>query len=153
MEIVTCELPPVSIVGMEGGAWPGHNPAPSLWEQANARFGEVEALALRDESGAPVGVWGAMSDLSRSFLPWGDSFTRGLYLAGIQVPDSARPPGLDKVDPARLRLPSGPNGRGLRRRVPGGIGRIRAAGAVPGRGSAGVPAPGGGRTAVFVLSI
>ena len=92
MEIVTCELPPVSIVGMEGGAWPGHNPAPSLWEQANARFGEVEALALRDESGAPVGVWGAMSDLSRSFLPWGDSFTRGLYLAGIQVPDSARPP-------------------------------------------------------------
>ncbi len=92
MEITVCELPPVSIVGMEGGAWPGHNPAPSLWEQANARFGEVEALALRDESGAPVGVWGAMSDLSRSFLPWGDSFTRGLYLAGIQVPDSARPP-------------------------------------------------------------
>lgn len=93
MEITVCELPPVSIVGMEGGAEPGHTPAPALWEQANARFGEVEALALRDESGAPVGVWGAMSDLSRSFLPWGDGFTRGLYLAGVQVPDSAQPPG------------------------------------------------------------
>ena len=93
MELMTCELPAFSVIGMEGEAWPGHNPAPALWERANARFGEVEALALRDESGAPVGVWGAMSDLSRSFLPWGDGFTRGLYLAGVQVPDSAQPPG------------------------------------------------------------
>ena len=52
MEIIICELPSVSIIGMEGGAEPGHNPAPALWEQANARFSEVEALALRDENGA-----------------------------------------------------------------------------------------------------
>ena len=55
MELMTCELPAFSVIGMEGEAWPGHNPAPALWERANARFGEVEALALRDESGAPVG--------------------------------------------------------------------------------------------------
>lgn len=92
MEIVTCELPAVSIIGMEGEARPGHNPAPARWEAANTRFGEAETLALRDESGAPVGFWGAMSDLSRQFLPWTDGFSRGLYLAGVQVPPEALPP-------------------------------------------------------------
>lgn len=92
MEIVTCELPAVSVIGMEGEAKPGHNPASALWEKANARYNEVEALALQDENGAPVGFWGAMSNLSRSFLPWEDGFSRGLYLAGIQVPPEALPP-------------------------------------------------------------
>ena len=92
MEIVTCELPAVSVIGMEGEAEPGHNPASALWEKANARFGEVEGLALRGENGAPVGVWGAMSDLSRSFLPWEDGFSQGLYLAGVQVAPEALPP-------------------------------------------------------------
>ena len=92
MEIITCELSAFSVIGMEGEAEPGHNPAPALWQVANARFGEVEALALRDKNGVPVGVWGAMSDLSRSFLPWEDGFSRGLYLAGVQVPAGAEPP-------------------------------------------------------------
>ena len=92
MEIVVCELPAFSVIGLEGRAEPGFNPAAALWERANARFGEVEALALRDENGVPVGVWGAMSDLSRSFLPWADGFSRGLYLAGVQVSDSTHAP-------------------------------------------------------------
>lgn len=92
MEIVACELPAVSVIGMEGEARPGHNPVPALWEQANARFEEIAPLALRDESGAPVGIWGAMSDLSRQFLPWTDGFSRGLYLAGAQVPAGVEPP-------------------------------------------------------------
>ena len=92
MEIVSCELPAFSVIGMEGEAWPGHNPSSALWEKANARFGEVEGLALRDEKGTPVGIWGAMGDLSRQFLPWTDGFSRGLYLAGVQVPPEALPP-------------------------------------------------------------
>ena len=92
MEIVTCELPACSVIGIEGRAEPGHNPAPALWEAANARFGEVEALALRDGTGMPVGIWGAMSDLSRQFLPWTDGFSRGLYLAGVQAPADVEPP-------------------------------------------------------------
>lgn len=91
MEMVFCDLPSFSVIGIEGRAEPGRNPAPALWAEANARFGEVSALALRDENGVPVGVWGAMSDLSRSFLPWED-FNRGLYLAGAQVPAAAQPP-------------------------------------------------------------
>ena len=92
MEIVVCELPAVSVIGMEGEAKPGHNPTSALWEKASARYNEVEALALRDENGLPVGFWGAMSNLSRSSLPWEDGFSRGLYLAGVQVPPEALPP-------------------------------------------------------------
>ncbi|MDE6590661.1 MAG: GyrI-like domain-containing protein [Oscillospiraceae bacterium] len=92
MEIVNCDLPAFSVIGIEGEAEPGHSPVPALWEEANARFGEVEALALRDENGVPVGVWGAMSDVSRRFLPWEDGFSRGLYLAGVQALDSAQAP-------------------------------------------------------------
>lgn len=33
-----------------------------------------------------------MSDLSRSFQPWDDNFTKGLYLAGVEVPDDAEAP-------------------------------------------------------------
>ena len=40
----------------------------------------------------PVEIWGAMSDLSRQFLPWTDGFSRGLYLAGVQVPAGVEPP-------------------------------------------------------------
>jgi hypothetical protein len=33
-----------------------------------------------------------MSDLSRSFRPWEEDFTHGLYLAGVDVRDDAQPP-------------------------------------------------------------
>jgi len=35
---------------------------------------------------------GAMSDLSHSFNPWEDNFTKGLYLAGVEVLDGAQVP-------------------------------------------------------------
>ena len=33
-----------------------------------------------------------MSDFSRSFNPWEDDFTKGLYLAGVEVDDAAQAP-------------------------------------------------------------
>ena len=33
-----------------------------------------------------------MTDMSRSFRPWEDGFSRGLYLAGVEVRDAAQPP-------------------------------------------------------------
>jgi hypothetical protein len=33
-----------------------------------------------------------MSDESRSFMPWEDNFTKGLYLAGVECPMDADPP-------------------------------------------------------------
>ena len=37
------------------------------------------------------GIWGAMSDFSRSFKPW-DDFSRGLYLAGVECETDAEAP-------------------------------------------------------------
>ena len=39
-----------------------------------------------------VGFWGAMSDETMSFMPWTNNFTRGYYLAGIEVNKEAQAP-------------------------------------------------------------
>ena len=62
------------------------------WADANSHFAEVAHLAKKGENGNLVGVWGAMTDFSRSFLPWEDDFTKGLYLAGVECGDTAEPP-------------------------------------------------------------
>ena len=33
-----------------------------------------------------------MTDFSRSFQPWEDGFSKGLYLAGVECSDDAQPP-------------------------------------------------------------
>lgn len=33
-----------------------------------------------------------MTDFSRSFQPWEDGFSKGLYLAGVECPDDAQSP-------------------------------------------------------------
>ena len=43
-------------------------------------------------NGALLGIWGVMSDETRSFLPWTDGFSRGLYLAGVECPIDADVP-------------------------------------------------------------
>ena len=49
-------------------------------------------LAKKDENGNLVGIWGAMSHLSRSLKPWEDNFSKGLYLAGFECDDDAEAP-------------------------------------------------------------
>ena len=63
-----------------------------LWEDANGHFGEVAHLAKKTADGQLAGVWGAMTDFSRSFRPWEDNFSSGLYLAGVECVDDAQPP-------------------------------------------------------------
>ena len=60
-------------------------------DEANSHFGEIQNLAQKDENGNISGIWGAMSDFSRSFQPWED-FNRGLYLAGVECNDDAEAP-------------------------------------------------------------
>lgn len=92
MEIRTRIKKSFSVIGQEGATEEGADFVRALWARANARFPEVEPLAVRDEHGDLVGVWGLMSDLSRSFQPWEDNFTKGLYLAGVEVADDAQAP-------------------------------------------------------------
>lgn len=84
--------PSFSVIGKEGSTLDGQGFIQKLWEDANSHFDEVQALAKRDESGNLVGIWGAMSDFSRSFRPWEDNFTKGLYLAGVECADDAQTP-------------------------------------------------------------
>jgi len=85
--------PAFAVIGLEGRcpAEDGGNAVQRLWDEANRRFPEVAPLAKTGESGL-VGVWGAMTDESRTFRPWEDGFTRGLYLAGVECRDDAQPP-------------------------------------------------------------
>lgn len=91
MEIETCRKGPFAVIGKEGSTADGPGFIQRLWEDANSHFEEVRHLAQKDEKGNLAGIWGAMSDFSRSFLPWED-FSRGLYLAGVECAQDAEPP-------------------------------------------------------------
>ena len=97
------ELPRITIIGREGFCTKEKNAVRDLWEQARMHFREVADIGMKNADGSYVGFWGAMSDETRSFLPWTDGFSRGLYLAGIEVyEDTAAPAGWVKwVMPAR----------------------------------------------------
>ena len=97
------DLPEISIIGKEGLCTKEKNAVQDLWQQANTHFSEVADLGMKNADGSYVGFWGAMSDETLAFLPWMDDFSRGLYLAGIEVSeDTAVPNGWTKwVMPAR----------------------------------------------------
>lgn len=92
MEVKKCIKESFSVIGKEGSTEDGKGFIQKLWDDANAHFSEVASLAKKDEKGNILGIWGAMSDFSRSFNPWEDNFTKGLYLAGLEVTDDAQPP-------------------------------------------------------------
>ncbi len=92
MNINKCIKESFVVIGKEGSTNAGNGFIQNLWEDANSHFHEVEQLAKKDDKGNIVGIWGTMSDMSRSFLPWEDGFTKGLYLAGVECLDTAEAP-------------------------------------------------------------
>lgn len=92
MEVQRCIKASFSVIGKEGSTNDGDGFIQKLWEDANSHFNEVSDLAQKDDRGSLVGIWGAMSDMSHSFKPWEDNFTKGLYLAGVEVADDAIAP-------------------------------------------------------------
>ena len=83
MKIERCKKEPFIVIGKEGATTDGTDSIQKLWNDANSHFGEVAHLAKKDENGNISGIWGAMSDFSRSFQPW-EGFNQGLYLAGVE---------------------------------------------------------------------
>lgn len=92
MEMNKCSKEAFSVIGKEGSTNDGDGFIQRLWEDANSHFIEVSGLAKKDEDGNILGIWGAMTDFTRSFNPWEDNFSKGLYLAGVEVTDDANPP-------------------------------------------------------------
>lgn len=80
------------VIGKEGSTNDGPGFVQNLWNDANTHFAEVAHLASRDAQGDLVGIWGAMTDFTRSFLPWEDGFCEGLYLAGVECCNGSEPP-------------------------------------------------------------
>ncbi len=77
MKIETCEKESFVVIGKEGATTDGAGFIQKLWDEANSHFGEIAHLAKKDEDGNISGIWGAMSDFSRSFQPW-EGFQKGL---------------------------------------------------------------------------
>jgi len=92
VEIKKCVKKSFSVIGKEGSTRDGDDFIKGLWKDANNHFNEVAELAKKDDKGNIVGIWGAMSDFSRSFKPWDNKFSEGLYLAGVEVTDEAQAP-------------------------------------------------------------
>ena len=91
MKINTCVKESFVVIGKEGSTSDGEGFVQELWDNANLHFEEVRQWAKKDENGNIVGIWGAMSDFSRSFQPW-ENFNKGLYLAGVECVDDAEAP-------------------------------------------------------------
>ena len=91
MEVTRVRKEAFAVIGKEGSTLDGEGFIQRLWHDANEHFGEIASLAKRDGQGNLVGIWGAMSDFSRSFQPWKD-FKQGLYLAGAECIDEAEAP-------------------------------------------------------------
>ena len=92
MNIENCIKESFAVIGKEGSTEDGSDFVQKLWKDANSHFAEVAHLAKKDKAGNLVGIWGAMTDFSRTFMPWEDDFTKGLYLAGVECEDDAQPP-------------------------------------------------------------
>lgn len=91
MKFEKCKKEAFTVIGKEGSTSDGEGFIQKLWEDANSHFNEIQNMAKKDENGNIVGIWGAMSDFSRSFKPWED-FSKGLYLAGAECEDNAEAP-------------------------------------------------------------
>ena len=106
MKYELIDLPKIAVIGKAGLCTKEKNIVQDLWQQANSNFNEVASLGMKNSDGSFVGFWGAMSDETLSFMPWTDNFSRGLYLAGIEVyEDTVVPSGWVKwIMPARKYL-------------------------------------------------
>ncbi len=91
MKIEKVTKGPFTVIGREGSTEDGPGFIRKLWADANAHFGEIAGMAKRDADGNFAGFWGAMTDFTRSFMPW-DDFNRGLYLAGAECEDGSEAP-------------------------------------------------------------
>lgn len=92
MEIKRCKKESFSVIGKEGSTKDGPGFIERLWKDANEHFDQIQHLAKKDQNGSIEGIWGAMSDFSRSFKPWENDFTEGLYLAGVEAVDREEAP-------------------------------------------------------------
>lgn len=94
------------VLGHETSSADGEGFVKKAWQLSDDGFSTVAPLAKKERDGTIKGVWGLMSDFSRSFKPWENNFKEGLYLAGVEVDsDVVVPSGWTKwTTPARTYI-------------------------------------------------
>lgn len=92
MQFEKCVKESFVVIGKEGSTNNGEGFIEKLWEDANSNFNEVAHLAKKGVDGNILGIRGAMSAFSRSFSPWENGFSQGLYLAGVECKDGSEAP-------------------------------------------------------------
>lgn len=77
---------------------------PPLWGALQNSFSSIKDLILKDSKGKPLGIWGAMSDDTHSYLPWRNVAAKldptiklnkeiyGMYIAGYEAKPDIRVP-------------------------------------------------------------
>lgn len=91
MKFEKCKKESFTVIGKESSTLDGQGFIQRLWNNVNSHFGEIQHLVKKDENGNIVGIWGVMSDFSRSFNPLED-FNKAIYLAGAECEDGAKAP-------------------------------------------------------------
>jgi len=91
MQINKCVKRTFSVLGKQGSTKDGPSFIEKLWINADSHFPGIADIAKKDEEGNLSGVWGLMSDFSHLYKPWEDNFSKGLYLAGVEIENSLVP--------------------------------------------------------------
>ena len=78
------------VIGVEGSTKDGEGFIPKLYESLRKRGHEIDHLVKKNADGTIEGTYGLMSDFSRSFKPWENDFSSGLYLAGYELKDEVK---------------------------------------------------------------
>lgn len=86
MKFNFCEINEFYVIGKEGSTIDDNEIVKKLWDEANKNFKEIESIALVDDvTGYFAGFWGLMSSINRDYMPWENNYSKGLYLAGVEV--------------------------------------------------------------------
>ena len=92
MKINKCTKASFSVIGKEGSTRNGKGFILKLWKDVNEHYSEILNLVKKDDKDNLVGIWGLMSDFSKQLKPWEDNFSKGVYLAGVEVDSLAVAP-------------------------------------------------------------
>ena len=91
MEKEKVRIEPFSVIGKLGSTIEDPKIVKKLWVEADMHFLEITSLAKKHKEGGLLGIWGIMSRADMSFMPWEDNYSKGLYLAGVEVNQDAQP--------------------------------------------------------------
>ncbi len=91
-EIKECTMEPFAVIGLVKTDSGLYDTNAALWQELNQRGGEIRSLARLDEDGEPMGAWGLLNNDRLSFRLTKDPKAKILYMAGLEVEDTARAP-------------------------------------------------------------